>query len=97
MKFNGTELKDLFPIQKEKFNQRMENYNKNLKLVAQRAKADRDKFTLSYSEIGMLAGISSDAVSEFLRGKSAPHVVTVSAICGAITLLKRERQKQKKQ
>lgn len=88
MKFNGKEMNEIIPVQKEKLNAHMDMFNKNLKKIGLRAQQDRERYGISYAEIAAVAGVSSDAVSDFLRGKTAPHLITVSAICGAIRLLK---------
>ena len=88
MKFNGKEMNEIIPAQKEKLNAHMDMFNKNLKKIGLRAQQDRERYGISYAEIAAVAGVSSDAVSDFLRGKTAPHLITVSAICGAIRLLK---------
>jgi transcriptional regulator with XRE-family HTH domain len=88
MKFNGKELKEVIPAQREKLNMHMDVFNRNIKAIGLRASQDRERYNIPYTEIGAIAGVSADAVSDFLRGKSVPHLVTVSAICGAICMLK---------
>jgi len=88
MKFNGKEMNEIIPMQKEKLNMHMDIFNQNLKKIGLRAQQDKERYGIAYTEIAAVAGVSADAVSDFLRGKTAPHPVTVSAICGAIRMLK---------
>jgi len=88
MKINGVELKDLVEIQKQKYKKHLNTYNNNIRKIAEKANNERSKAKLSYNEVSMYAGVSADAVSEFLRGKSVPNLVSISAICASIEKLK---------
>ena len=82
------ELQEVMAQQKIRLNENIKTYNQNIKAIGRRAMQDRDRYNIPYTEIGALAGMSGDTVSEFLRGKTVPHIVAVMAICGAISLLK---------
>ena len=88
MKINGIELKDLVEEQKSKYKKHLNIYNNNIRKIAEKANRERSKAKLGYNEIGWYAGVSPDAVSEFLRGKSLPNPVSISVICASIEKLK---------
>lgn len=74
--------------QKKRLDKFMDTYNKNIKSIGLRAGQDKIRFNIPYLEIGAMAGVSESAVTDFLKGKTVPHPVVVSAICGAIRYLK---------
>jgi transcriptional regulator with XRE-family HTH domain len=82
------EMQEIMVQQKIRLNENIKTYNRNIKAIGLRAMRDRERYNIPYTEIGALAGMSGDTVSEFLRGKTVPHIVAVMAICGAINLLK---------
>ena len=88
MKNNDVKLKDFGETQKSKYKKHLDIYNNNIRKIAEKANRERSKAKLSYNEIGLYAGISPDSVSEFLRGKSVPNLVSISAICASIEKLK---------
>ena len=46
---------------------------------------------LSYTDIATYAGVSRDAVTEFLKGKSVPHAVIMKAIIASIEILRKNK------
>ena len=86
----GKELKELVPEQKKKLKNKMDAFDKNIRIMARRAQGVRKANNISYADIAMLAGVSSDAVADFLSGKTVPHGVKVSAIIGAVEMLQKQ-------
>lgn len=80
--------KEIEKQQRERYLKHLSTYQNNIKKIAKKANKEREKYLLSYKDIGCIAGISGDAVSEFLRGRSVPNLVSVSAVIRAIDILK---------
>ena len=88
LKLSKDVLQQITIAQKQVLEEHVKDYNANIRKIGLRAAKDQERYKIPTAEIAALAGMSPDAVSDFLRGKSVPHIVVVSAICGAILLLK---------
>ncbi len=96
MLIDGMELKDYAEKRKKEFKREMENCNNNIKRIARDVRKVQVKYEIPYTEVGMVAGVSPDTVSEFLRGKTTPHLFTACAIAKAVGKLKKIYEEQKK-
>lgn len=95
MLIDGIELKELAKKTKKEYKEKMNNYNNNIKRMGKRAQELRAEYDIPYTEISMLSGASSDAVSDYLRGKSTPHLLTATLICKAVNVLFKCYQQEK--
>lgn len=77
--------------QKAKVKQHIENYNRNLRNLGLHAQKIQMENNLSYTDIATYAGVSRDAVTEFLNGKSVPHAVIMKAIIASIEILRKNK------
>lgn len=77
--------------QKAKVKKYMENYNCNLRNLGLHAQKIQMENNLSYTDIATYAGVSRDAVTEFLKGKSVPHAVIMKAIIASIEILSKNK------
>lgn len=77
--------------QKAKVKKYMENYNRNLRNLGLHAQKIQIENNLSYTDIATYAGVSRDAVTEFLKGNSVPHAVIMKAIIASIEILRKNK------
>ena len=78
--------------QKAKVKKHMETYNRNLRNLGLHACKIQQKNKLSFSEIAVYAGVSRDAVADFLKGKTIPHPTVMKAIVASIEILRRDKK-----
>lgn len=82
------DLQQITKAQKKLLDEHMKAYNRNIKSIGKRAGEDRARYNIPCTEIAAVAGMSENATRDFLNGKTVPHLVVVSAICGAVRVLK---------